>query len=55
MPPMETARPQANGIIGLVNGEAEPEEEKISVTDANPTHTDSVFFYIQQITLKYVK
>ncbi|XP_015586136.1 AP-1 complex subunit gamma-1 isoform X4 [Cephus cinctus] len=28
MPPMETARPQANGIIGMVNGESELEEEK---------------------------
>ncbi|XP_043282180.1 AP-1 complex subunit gamma-1 isoform X3 [Venturia canescens] len=28
MPPMETARPQANGIIGMVNGETELEEDK---------------------------
>ncbi|XP_023316872.1 AP-1 complex subunit gamma-1 isoform X9 [Trichogramma pretiosum] len=28
MPPMETAKPQANGIIGVVNGDSEVEEEK---------------------------
>ncbi|KAG7208529.1 hypothetical protein KM043_014748 [Ampulex compressa] len=38
MPPMETARPQANGIIGMVNGEPETEEEK-SVTLETPTTT----------------
>ncbi|KAL7293108.1 hypothetical protein TKK_0013263 [Trichogramma kaykai] len=28
MPPMETAKPQANGIIGVINGDSEVEEEK---------------------------
>lgn len=28
MPPMETAKPQANGIIGMVNGDQDVEEEK---------------------------
>ena len=36
MPPMETARPQANGIIGMVNGEPEPEEEKSIVLEQLP-------------------
>ncbi|XP_058797953.1 AP-1 complex subunit gamma-1 isoform X3 [Phymastichus coffea] len=33
MPPMETARPQANGIIGMVNGEPESVEEKPSYSE----------------------
>lgn len=33
MPPMETAKPQANGIIGMINGESEIEEEKSSVIE----------------------
>ncbi|XP_033338514.1 adaptor protein complex 1, gamma subunit isoform X1 [Megalopta genalis] len=37
MPPMETAKPQANGIIGMVNGEPEPEEEKSVVLEASST------------------
>ncbi|XP_078050838.1 adaptor protein complex 1, gamma subunit isoform X2 [Augochlora pura] len=37
MPPMETAKPQANGIIGMVNGEPEPEEEKSAVLEASST------------------
>ncbi|XP_043249465.1 AP-1 complex subunit gamma-1 isoform X6 [Colletes gigas] len=41
MPPMETARPQANGIIGLVNGEPEPEEEKSTVLETNTPTSDS--------------
>ncbi|XP_017787564.1 PREDICTED: AP-1 complex subunit gamma-1 isoform X6 [Habropoda laboriosa] len=41
MPPMETARPQANGIIGMVNGEPEPEEEKSSVLEASTPPSDS--------------
>ncbi|XP_061938980.1 AP-1 complex subunit gamma-1 isoform X7 [Apis cerana] len=41
MPPMETARPQANGIIGMVNGEPEPEEEKSSVLEASSPSSDS--------------
>lgn len=42
MPPMETARPQANGIIGMVNGEPEPEEEKSTVQESITTTADSV-------------
>lgn len=42
MPPMETARPQANGIIGMVNGEPEPEEEKSTVQEPTTTTSDSV-------------
>lgn len=45
MPPMETARPQANGIIGMVNGEPEPEEEKSSVLEASSPSSDSVSLY----------
>ncbi|XP_043803881.1 AP-1 complex subunit gamma-1 isoform X3 [Apis laboriosa] len=41
MPPMETARPQANGIIGMVNGEPELEEEKSSVLEASSPSSDS--------------
>ncbi|XP_076239655.1 adaptor protein complex 1, gamma subunit isoform X4 [Calliopsis andreniformis] len=41
MPPMETARPQANGIIGMVNGEPEPEEEKSVVLEASTPPSDS--------------
>ncbi|XP_012277863.1 AP-1 complex subunit gamma-1 isoform X6 [Orussus abietinus] len=43
MPPMETARPQANGIIGLVNGEPELEEDKSPVLEQvpAPVSTDS--------------
>ncbi|XP_017752883.1 PREDICTED: AP-1 complex subunit gamma-1 isoform X3 [Eufriesea mexicana] len=41
MPPMETARPQANGIIGMVNGEPESEEEKSSVLETNTPPSDS--------------
>lgn len=44
MPPMETARPQANGIIGMVNGDPEIDEDKSvaieSVNNAPPS--DSV-------------
>lgn len=42
MPPMETARPQANGIIGMVNGEPEPEDEKSSTIETTTTTSDSV-------------
>lgn len=44
MPPMETARPQANGIIGLVNGEPETEEDRTPVSDTQEiaTQSDSV-------------
>lgn len=43
MPPMETARPQANGIIGMVNGEPEPEDEKSStLLESTTTTSDSV-------------
>lgn len=45
MPPMETARPQANGIIGMVNGEPEPEEDKSSVLEASTPPSDSVSLY----------
>nr|XP_012218414.1 PREDICTED: AP-1 complex subunit gamma-1 isoform X3 [Linepithema humile] len=41
MPPMETARPQANGIIGMVNGEPEPEDEKLSTIEPTTTTSDS--------------
>ncbi|XP_028046753.1 AP-1 complex subunit gamma-1 isoform X6 [Monomorium pharaonis] len=42
MPPMETARPQANGIIGMVNGEPEPEDEKSSsILEQTTTTSDS--------------
>ncbi|XP_032671424.1 AP-1 complex subunit gamma-1 isoform X8 [Odontomachus brunneus] len=41
MPPMETARPQANGIIGMVNGEPEPEDEKSTVIEPATTTSDS--------------
>lgn len=65
MPPMETARPQANGIIGMVNGEPEPEEDKSSVLEASTPPSDSVSLYrtvyknynLNEITCtaKYVK
>lgn len=42
MPPMETARPQANGIIGMVNGEPEPEDEKSTIIEPATTTSDSV-------------
>lgn len=43
MPPMETAKPQANGIIGLVNGESEVEEDKpIVLEQSTPAPSDSV-------------
>lgn len=49
MPPMETAKPQANGIIGLVNGgEPEVEEEKtpaIVETVMTTAPSDSVIVY----------
>ncbi|XP_014470996.1 PREDICTED: AP-1 complex subunit gamma-1 isoform X3 [Dinoponera quadriceps] len=41
MPPMETARPQANGIIGMVNGEPEPEDEKSTIIEPATTTSDS--------------
>ncbi|XP_034186504.2 adaptor protein complex 1, gamma subunit isoform X7 [Osmia lignaria lignaria] len=41
MPPMETARPQANGIIGMANGEPEPEEEKSTALEASTPPSDS--------------
>ncbi|XP_017886695.1 AP-1 complex subunit gamma-1 isoform X2 [Ceratina calcarata] len=41
MPPMETARPQANGIIGMANGEPEPEEEKSTVLEGSTPPSDS--------------
>lgn len=44
MPPMETARPQANGIIGMVNGEPEPEDEKLTIPEPTTT-SDSVSAY----------
>lgn len=43
MPPMETARPQANGIIGMMNGEPDVlEDEKSSILEADATTADSV-------------
>jgi len=42
MPPMETARPQANGIIGMMNGEPEPEDEKSTILEPVTTTSDSV-------------
>lgn len=42
MPPMETARPQANGIIGMMNGEPEQEDEKSVVLETSVTPSDSV-------------
>lgn len=42
---METARPQANGIIGLVNGEPEPEDEKSTMLESATTTSDSVSAY----------
>ncbi|XP_063973529.1 AP-1 complex subunit gamma-1 isoform X3 [Diachasmimorpha longicaudata] len=41
MPPMETARPQANGIIGLVNGEQDIEEDKPVETATTPASDSS--------------
>lgn len=41
MPPMETAKPQANGIIGLVNGESEIEEEKSTILEQSPVAATS--------------
>ncbi|XP_018057980.1 PREDICTED: AP-1 complex subunit gamma-1 isoform X2 [Atta colombica] len=41
MPPMETARPQANGIIGMMNGEPEPEDEKSTMLESATTTSDS--------------
>ncbi|KAH0951556.1 hypothetical protein HN011_005403 [Eciton burchellii] len=41
MPPMETARPQANGIIGMMNGEPEPEDEKSTILEPVMTTSDS--------------
>ncbi|XP_066584813.1 AP-1 complex subunit gamma-1 isoform X3 [Prorops nasuta] len=41
MPPMETARPQANGIIGIVNGESEVEDEKSMVLETPVASSDS--------------
>lgn len=42
MPPMETARPQANGIIGMMNGEPDVlEDEKSSILEADATTADS--------------
>ncbi|CAG5087334.1 Similar to AP1G1: AP-1 complex subunit gamma-1 (Homo sapiens) [Cotesia congregata] len=40
MPPMETAKPQANGIIGIANGDQEVEEEKPPVEQVSAS-TDS--------------
>lgn len=45
MPPMETARPQANGIISMVNGETEPEEERSTILEGATTASDSVNIY----------
>jgi len=45
MPPMETARPQANGIIGMMNGEPEPEDEKSTILEPVTTTSDSVRIY----------
>ncbi|XP_034950277.1 AP-1 complex subunit gamma-1 isoform X3 [Chelonus insularis] len=39
MPPMETARPQANGIIGMVNGDQDIEEEKSAAEPIQTTPT----------------
>ncbi|XP_018405317.1 PREDICTED: AP-1 complex subunit gamma-1 isoform X4 [Cyphomyrmex costatus] len=39
MPPMETARPQANGIIGMMNGEPELEDEKSTMLESTTTTT----------------
>ncbi|XP_011864248.1 PREDICTED: AP-1 complex subunit gamma-1 isoform X2 [Vollenhovia emeryi] len=41
MPPMETARPQANGIIGMVNGEPEPEDDKSTILESTTSTSDS--------------
>ncbi|XP_033226329.1 AP-1 complex subunit gamma-1 isoform X4 [Belonocnema kinseyi] len=41
MPPMETARPQANGIIGMVNGEPDIEEDKSNNLEADVVTPDS--------------
>ncbi|XP_043467505.1 AP-1 complex subunit gamma-1 isoform X6 [Leptopilina heterotoma] len=42
MPPMETARPQANGIIGMMNGEPDVlEDEKSSILEADASTADS--------------
>ncbi|XP_046424926.1 AP-1 complex subunit gamma-1 isoform X2 [Neodiprion fabricii] len=41
MPPMETAKPQANGIIGLVNGESEIEEDKTMILEQLPVAAPS--------------
>ncbi|XP_074093929.1 adaptor protein complex 1, gamma subunit isoform X3 [Cotesia typhae] len=40
MPPMETAKPQANGIIGIANGDQDVEEEK-PPTEQVSASTDS--------------
>jgi hypothetical protein len=42
---METARPQANGIIGMMNGEPEPEDEKSTILEPVMTTSDSVSIY----------
>ncbi|KAK0174466.1 hypothetical protein PV327_010233 [Microctonus hyperodae] len=41
MPPMETAKPQANGIIGMLNGEQENEEEKSPIEQISPANDSS--------------
>ncbi|XP_044583899.1 AP-1 complex subunit gamma-1 isoform X3 [Cotesia glomerata] len=40
MPPMETAKPQANGIIGIANGDQDVEEEKPPIEQVSAS-TDS--------------
>lgn len=40
MPPMETARPQANGIIGMVNGDTE--QQPPPVTEEKPSYSEPV-------------
>ena len=42
MPPMETARPQANGIIGMVNGEPDIDEDKSTILETDVVTSDSV-------------
>ncbi|XP_011502817.1 PREDICTED: AP-1 complex subunit gamma-1 isoform X3 [Ceratosolen solmsi marchali] len=41
MPPMETARPQANGIIGMVNGDPDMDDEKSSIIEPGNTTSQS--------------
>jgi AP-1 complex subunit gamma-1 len=52
MPPMETARPQANGIIGMVNGDPDMDDEKSMVEAGSTTpQSDSVSLKIFDIII----